>query len=173
LIKKDKPLFEMAHTRTERMRKRMEKCAELDECPFCWENLVLPEYHDAPVIKKGEFWAITANDDPYKGIGFHFLAIYRDHVSSISEIAPGAGDELFKFFSELCKEYGMVGATILMRSGEMKYTGATVSHLHAQIMSGASLDEVPESLLDELTRKPKFPDAYIISVLGYKVPELK
>jgi hypothetical protein len=49
-----------------------------------------------------------------------------------------------------------------MRSGNMTYTGATVFHLHAQIISGASREEIPE---------PRYPDSFITTPLGYKVPK--
>ena len=155
----EKPLFELAHTRVESQRARMEECTKLGICPFCWKNLA--KWHDAPITKRGRFWAITANDHPYIGSRYHYLAIYRDHVPSISEIVPGAGSELFSMFSEFCKENRISGATILMRFGEMVYTGATVFHLHAQIVSGASREEVPDL---------KYPDSFITSALGYKVP---
>lgn len=159
-------LFEMRHTRVPAQRERMEKCIELDICPFCWENL--NEWHDAPVIMKGDFWAITANDHPYEGkvAKFHFLAIYKYHISSITEIASGAGEELLALFSEIQRKYGIQGATIIMRNGDMTYTGASVFHLHAQIMSGVSLDEFGEE-------KPKFPDDIITTILGYKAPGSK
>jgi len=153
-------LFELSHTRVESQRARMEECIRLGICPFCWENLA--EWHDAPVIKFGRFWAITANDHPYSGAKHHYLGIYAYHISSISELALGAGDELLSLFSEFCAENDIVGATAIMRFGEMTYTGATVSHLHAHIVSGASKEEVMD---------PKYPDSFITSVLGYKVPE--
>jgi ATP adenylyltransferase len=159
----EKPLFEMRHTRVVAQHNRMAECIKLGLCPFCWENL--EKYHDAPVLMQGKFWAITANDYPYKGTRLHFLAIYYRHISSMAELEPGAGDELFVLFNKLCKEHEIIGATVIMRSGEMKYTGATVFHLHAQIMSGASLDE--------FTEKPNFPDDVITTVLGYKVPKSK
>lgn len=160
-----KPLFEMAHTRVPTQHNKMAEATRLGICPFCWENL--EKWHDAPVIKKGGFWAITENDYPYDGSKLHYLAIYKKHIASIEEMEAGAGYELFKLFSWLCKEYGIIGATIVMRFGEMKYTGATVSHLHAQIMSGASRDEA------EKAGEIKFPDSFITSVLGYKMSKAK
>lgn len=153
-------LFELAHTRFASQKARMEECVRLGICPFCWENLA--KWHDAPTEKQGKFWVITRNDHPYTGAKYHFLAIYRDHISSISELASGAGDELLLLFSEFCEKNGIRGATIVMRFGEMNYTGATIFHLHAHIVSGVSREDVPE---------PKYPDSFITSVLGYKVLE--
>lgn len=153
----------MRNTRVKAQHNKMQEATRLGICPFCWENL--GQWHDAPVLKTGEFWAITANDYPYAGSKYHYLAIYRDHISSIAEMAPGAGDELMKLFAEFCKVKKISGATIVMRFGDMRYTGATVFHLHAQIMSGASRDE--------LAGEFKFPDDAIATVLGYKTPGTK
>jgi diadenosine tetraphosphate (Ap4A) HIT family hydrolase len=152
-------LFEMTHTRVQAQKDRMEECASLGICPFCWEHL--EKYHDAPVIRKGEFWAITANDHPYNGARHHYLAIFKDHINSLAYLCPAACHELFLFFHELALAKDMRGSSILMRSGEMLYTGATVHHLHAHIISGASREEISEI---------KYPDSFITSVLGYKTP---
>lgn len=160
-----KPLFEMRHTRVPAQQNKMAEATRLGICPFCWENL--NEWHDAPVIKKGGWWAITENDYPYPGAKHHYLAIYRQHISSFEEIDAAAGYELFRLFSWVCKEFKIPGAAIIMRSGEMIYTGATVFHLHAQIMSGASREEI------EKVSEIKYPDSFITSVLGYKIPKLK
>ena len=156
-MSENKGLFDLSHARVSSQKARMEECARLGICPFCWENL--DGWHDAPVLKQGNFWIITANDHPYPGSKHHFLAIYRDHISHIYELALGAGDELLSLFSELCIEIGIEGATILMRFGEMVYTGATVSHLHAHIISGASKEDASEI---------KYPKSFITTVLGYK-----
>lgn len=152
-----KLLFELAHTRVKSQKDRMEKCIKLGICPFCWKNL--SEWHDAPVIKKGKFWVITANDHPYIGSKYHYLAIYKDHISLISELALGAGDELLLLFSKFCKEKKIKGATIVMRFGDMTYTGATIFHLHAQIISGISRKNI---------KNPKYPDSFITTAIGYK-----
>lgn len=157
----EKPLFEMAHTRVQAQRDRMEECARLGICPFCWEHL--DKYHDAPVIKKGGWWAITENDHPYTGTRFHYLAIYKHHIFSIDQIEAAGAYELLRLFSWLCDKFGIQGATILFRTGNMKYTGATLGHLHAHIISGVARDEVDISL------EPK--DLYILSTLGYKKPK--
>lgn len=159
-MKKEKPLFNMVHARVESQKTRMEECTRLDICPFCWNNL--NEWHDAPVEVFGTFWAITANDHPYDGARHHYLAIARDHISSILELPPGAATELMSLFSELCLLKNIPGATIVMRTGEMSYTGATIFHLHAHIVSGASREEISNI---------KYPDSFITPVVGYKVPK--
>lgn len=154
------PLFEFAHGRVKGQIDRMKECERLGICPFCWENLA--KWHDAPILEKGDFWVITANDHPYAGAKYHYLAIYKEHVDSINWTDPAAYRELFLFFDFFCKKDGMKGASILMRFGDMSYTGATLSHLHAHLISGASREELPD---------PKYPDDFIMSAIGYKLPK--
>lgn len=156
----DNPLFEMTHTRAEypAQRQRMEECARLGICPFCWEHLA--KYHDAPILMKGTFWIITANDHPYDKHAHHYLAIYKDHINSISEVDRVAGAELFMLFNDLCQQKNIPGATMFMRFGDMKFNGATVYHLHAQIFSGASRDMITE---------PDKMDNWVMAKIGYKV----
>jgi hypothetical protein len=161
----ERKLFEMAHTRVKAQKEKMEKCIELGICPFCWENL--KEWHDAPVLEYGKFWAITGNDYPYNGSRCHYLAIYRDHISSIFNIPPGAGDELLELFVGLSVRNNIKDAAILMRFGKMIHTGATINHLHAHLVSGASREEA------EKVSEIKYPDSFITSVLGYKMPKPK
>ena len=58
-------------------------------------------------------------------------------------------------YKKLCKLYKIQGATLVMRSGSTEYTGATVRHLHAQIIVGQKRKE---------TYVP------ITAVAGYKKP---
>lgn len=136
-------LFELSHSRVRRQTDKMTKCIELGICPFCWNNLA--EWHDNPVEYQGKFWAVAANDYPYPGTVEHYLAIYRDHVDSISSLAEGAGDELFKIFNQLCEEKGIHGTTIVFRTGKMEYNGATVFHLHAQLIYGVSRTTIKDT----------------------------
>ncbi|MBN2093819.1 MAG: hypothetical protein JW740_00365 [Candidatus Zambryskibacteria bacterium] len=159
----EKKIMEMIHARVDAQRKKMEECIRLGICPLCWENLA--KWHNAPILRYGDFWAITANDHPYEGTKIHLLAIYKHHINSIDQVEVAAENELFRLFSLFCKKNKIVGASILMRTGEMNYTGATLAHLHAHFISGVSREEV------EKFSEIKYPNSFIISVLGYKIPK--
>lgn len=154
-------LFEMAHARVERQRAKMLACMAKGICPLCWENLA--KWHDAPIIKQGRFWILTANDHPYSGAKHHHLAIYKDCVPSIADADPGAGDELLGMFADFCAKNAIAGASIVMRFGDMAFTGASIRHLHAHLISGVSRTEISEPI--------RYPDSFIAPVVGYRIPE--
>lgn len=118
--------------RFEEQKKVMEQITEDGVCPFCEENL--PKYHKAPILFKTKNWTVTENAWPYKMTKNHFLVISRDHIDHSSKISPEAWSEISEVVSKLEKEYGLEYGTLLMRFGDMYKTGATVKHLHFQLV---------------------------------------
>ena len=102
-------------------------------CPFCPENL--PKYHKNPILKEGKFWLLTTNMYPYEGAKHHVLIIHKDHVEKLSEISREAWDELKSLIDSFIKEKNIPGGSLVMRFGDTRYTGASVSHLHVNLVS--------------------------------------
>ncbi len=103
-------------------------------CPFCEEHLF--KHHRKPLLFKTKRWLVTENAWPYEGTKYHFLFIARPHVE---EVADGPADllkDLQVAYAKLRKRYDFKGATLAMRTGDSAYTGATVRHLHAQLIVG-------------------------------------
>jgi hypothetical protein len=113
-------------------RKVMEESEKSGECPFCWNYL--ERYHLEPILKKGQFWLVTANHWPYEFTRHQFLLIYRDHAENIIEIDAAAGAELLELTTWLIKEYNIKGGGLSMRFGETQFSAASVKHLHAQLI---------------------------------------
>jgi len=103
-------------------------------CPFCEENLFT--HHRKPLLFKTKYWLVTENAWPYKGTKHHFLLIARVHVEKSEQLPAGAWEDLGRAYKKLTTIYKIPGASLLMRSGDMKRTGATVRHLHAQVIMG-------------------------------------
>ena len=70
----------------------MRRSLDNHESPFLLENL--PKYHHLPVIKKGQFWYITANQWPYDHTRNHYLIISRAYWTRLEDITPEASQEL-------------------------------------------------------------------------------
>ncbi len=104
-------------------------------CPFCEEHLF--KHHQRPLIYKGRHWLVTENAWPYEGAQLHFLFIARVHVEKTEDLSLAMWAELHKLYCKLVKRYRFKGAALLMRSGDTKTTGATVNHLHAQLIVGS------------------------------------
>lgn len=112
------------------------KITEEGICPFCEKNLL--RHHSKPILFKNKEWIVTKNAWPYEGSKHHFLLISRTHI----EDAKDASSEVWKLlgtaYKKLCREFSLKGATLFIRSGDTKYTGASVNHLHAQVVSGSA-----------------------------------
>lgn len=108
----------------------------LDEglCPFCEQNLF--KHHRKPLLFKTKHWLITENAWPYPGTKLHLLLIARSHIESADALSGAAWTDLGTAFKRICADKGISGASLLMRSGDMLRTGASVAHLHAQVLMG-------------------------------------
>lgn len=109
----------------------IKKINEDGVCPFCKDHLV--KYHKKPLTERN-FWWITDNMYPYSPTKHHRLLIHKEHISHISEISKEAWDELNEIVKDDSTTLDISGGTFIMRFGNTKYTGASVTHLHAHIL---------------------------------------
>lgn len=103
-------------------------------CPFCPEHI--DHYHGMPALVDGEHWLATENKYPYANAENHLIIIHRAHIETVEEISPDAWQELQVVVNGLVRLRDLRGGGFLMRFGDTRFTGATVSHLHAQIIAG-------------------------------------
>jgi diadenosine tetraphosphate (Ap4A) HIT family hydrolase len=111
-------------------------------CPFCAEEL---KYHKKPILKKEGSWIITENGWPYKNAKHHFLMINQPHKENFNEISTEDFESFRKLLNWAIKKYELKGGAFAMRFGDTDHTGATVSHLHAHLIS-PKLDKAKKSL---------------------------
>jgi len=102
-------------------------------CPFCPENLL--KYHKNPILKEGLHWILTKNMYPYEGAKYHILVIHKKHIEKFEEIIPDAWEEIRSLIGSYLKEEKISGGTFMMRFGDTAHTGASVSHLHVNLVS--------------------------------------
>lgn len=117
----------------------MEKIAADGVCPFCPEHL--KKYHEPPILKCGAHWTVTPNMYPYDNTAHHFLFITNEHITDSKDLASEAWSELQDLVAWIIKENNIECGTLVMRSGDMSKTGATVLHLHAQLIVGSDPDK--------------------------------
>ena len=90
---------------------------------------------------EGEHWFVKANDFPYEGTAAHYLIVPYEHVRSFEELPDEAGAELWALKRRLKERLGDPVATATVeRSGDMRYNGGSVAHLHIHFVA---LDEAP------------------------------
>jgi len=104
-------------------------------CPFCEDHFI--KNHTKPILFKTKYWIVTTNAWPYDFTKNHFLLVYRpEHVIDSLELPARAYANISKIIKRLKKEHNLGPSTLLMRSGDMSKTGASVKHIHAQIIEG-------------------------------------
>jgi len=103
-------------------------------CPFCEDNL--KKYHQPPILKKNQSWILTTNQNPYAGLKKHLLFIHRQHLISLSQLKTQDWSDLGKLINWVIEKYAIHGGSFFVRFGETDYTGASVTHLHAHLVSG-------------------------------------
>lgn len=117
----------------------MKKIAEEGFCPFCPEHM--KKYHEPPILKTKKHWYVTPNMYPYDNTAHHFLFITNEHLTNTKDLSPEALAELQTLVQWVFEEHKIDCGTLVMRSGNMNKTGATVLHLHAQLIVGSDPDK--------------------------------
>jgi len=111
-------------------------------CPFCRPDYIKNE-HKKPILHEGKFWLATENRWPYEGAEHHLLFIHKEHIEHISSVTSESWAELKAIVSKMTKDLKMAGATFMLRFGDSSRTGGTVTHLHAQLVSGDPKNKKP------------------------------
>lgn len=114
-------------------------------CPFCPDHLAT--YHPNPIIKEGKYWLYSKNAYPYKGARHHFIVIHKAHIEGFAEITQEAWAELRELINDMSHEHNIKGGALVCRFGETKYNGASVSHLHAQVIVGPGTPDADPVLM--------------------------
>lgn len=125
----------LANSRVEEQQKVMKEIIRQGICPFCPENF--SRFHHEPILKQTPHWILTKNQWPYENTRIHLLLIYTKHIESIGEMDPEAGREFVELARWAEKKYQLQSGALAigMRFGDPIGSGATVKHLHAQILS--------------------------------------
>ena len=108
----------------------IEKIGKDKICPFCAEHL--GKIHPNSLEERAH-WIITNNAYPYLPKKEHILLIHKEHISDIRDLSAEAWSELKSIIDELSKKRNIAGGSFILRFGESKFTGASVTHLHAHL----------------------------------------
>jgi len=127
------PLYNFEAAREPAQLERMRRLEAEGICIFC------PEHVDAfqrePIEHTGEHWYVTRNDYPYEGADAHYLIVARRHVTSFQELPDEAGAELWAIRRMLAQRLGAVAFATVERSGDMRFNGGSVAHLHVHLVA--------------------------------------
>jgi diadenosine tetraphosphate (Ap4A) HIT family hydrolase len=131
-----KKFVELDNSRTDDQRSVMEQIVEAKHCPFCPEHL--RKYHREPIIKHGIGWTLTHSQWPYPRTQKHLLLIANRHIERFEELTLGEKVEYWNMLDFAVREFDIEGGLQGMRFGDPAFSGATVRHLHGQLIIPAT-----------------------------------
>lgn len=121
-------LYHLPAARYEEQRARMEQLEHERVCVFCLEH------NEAKVVHRGEHWFVTENLYPYVGTTHHWLIVPYAHVRAFDELPDAAGTELFAIRRLLKSWVDPVATATVERSGDMRFNGGSIAHLHVHFV---------------------------------------
>lgn len=133
-------LYYLDAARSEQQRAYMEDLEARGVCIFCPEHVA--DHHAHPVERQGEHWYVTRNAYPYAGTTAHYLIVPNRHVRSFDELPDEAGAELWAHRRWLKERLAPVAMATVERSGDMRFNGGSVAHLHVHVVA---LQEHPDA----------------------------
>lgn len=139
------------NARTPEQLKKMLELKKNGVCLFCEKNKNITHGH--PVELSGKHWSLVKNDFPYEGTKVHYLLIHKKHIKSVSEMSPKASEEMIILIQKISKKYSLPGLSFFMRSGDTNYTGSSIDHLHAHIISGSKFSKKSKPIMTTLSWK--------------------
>ncbi|HEY3829452.1 MAG TPA: HIT family protein [Solirubrobacteraceae bacterium] len=131
-------LYHLPAARTEAQRRYMEELQEAGVCIFCPEHFTAQRR--AAIELSGAHWYVVENDYPYAGTRAHYLIVPHRHVSGFEQLPDAAGAELWALKRQLQARLQPLAVATVERSGDMRYNGGSVAHLHVHFVA---LDDAP------------------------------
>ncbi|EKE18733.1 MAG: hypothetical protein ACD_9C00254G0016 [uncultured bacterium] len=139
-----KSFVNIKHARTQEQIDVMKQIEKDGVCPFCMEHFL--KYHPKPIISENENWIVTENMSPYEGTTYHFLFVCKRHFTMPSEMTNEEKKSMFDLISEMINKNNILGGSILIRFGDMRFTGGSVDHFHAHLIIGDTNNKEREKL---------------------------
>lgn len=127
------PLYYLESARSAEQRAYMESLESRGICVFCPQHV--EEHHGRPIEHRGEHWYVTQNAFPYEGTEAHYLIVPLKHVTCFDELPDEAGAELWAIKRMLRARLAPLATATVERSGDMKYNGGSVAHLHTHFVA--------------------------------------
>ncbi len=120
--------------KTKDYKRTLEQIEKAGQCPFCPENF---KYHKKPILKRARGWLATENSWPYKGARVHCLLIVERHCEHFEDLTLQDFKVVGSLVRWLIKKYKISGGGLALRFGNPAFTGASVGHLHFQLIQPA------------------------------------
>ena len=113
------------------------KLAQINEQgidPFARENISREDFGPKELIIETQYWFAFKNQHSYPDIEHQIVIASIQYAESFAELSPEAHADFFSAAKQLCEMYGISGGGLIMRFGAPALSGASVLHLHGQLL---------------------------------------
>lgn len=104
--------------------------------PFAREHIEDKRFDPKKILYETAYWFVFENQHSYPDTKHQFVFVAQKYAESFTELPIGAHADLFALGQQVCDDYRVPGGAYLFfqRFGDPASSGATVQHLHAQIV---------------------------------------
>lgn len=125
--------------RTPEQLTEMERLIKAGICLFC-------DPSERKYVLRSKYWHVVPNKFPYKGTQLHLLIIPELHVDSLQDLPADAFQDYMLVLMLLEQLFGLTAYSHFMRVGDMRFTGASMAHLHGHVIVGDTQSDGFESV---------------------------
>ena len=134
------PLYHLPAARSAEQLRYMEELEASGVCIFCPEHV--ERYHREPIVPRRALVRHAQRLPVRRHRSPTTLIVPHRHVSSFDELPDEAGAELWAIRRMLKSQLDPVAVATVERSGDMRFNGGSVAHLHTHFVA---LPAAPES----------------------------
>jgi ATP adenylyltransferase len=131
----------------------MKQLAEAGRCFMCYENLIT--YENNRIEFETDHWIVTPNAYPYEHTTLHLLVIARRHVKTMTDLTHEERADLGEAIAQVEERFKLDSYAFGLRSGDFRYNGASVEHLHGHVVVGKRELEGFEKVRFKMSSLPK------------------
>jgi diadenosine tetraphosphate (Ap4A) HIT family hydrolase len=121
----------IAHARDPKQLQHMKESADRGVCPLCELDPKVNKPRDR--LRTGTHWIVMRNAFGYRAHKHHILILPKKHITEVAGITPTMWKEFGVLSDWVIKSLRIKGAGIVLRFGDPKLSGSTISHLHFHI----------------------------------------
>lgn len=145
--------YNLDTARREDQLQQMKDLSARGVCAFCYEHIATEQRE--PIEFETEHWVVKKNDYPYENTHLHLLLIPKEHVQTFSLLSELGQADFATAINMTESRFNLNSYALGMRSGDFRFNGGSVEHLHAHIIVGETDNPQHEPIRFKMSSRPK------------------
>ena len=84
------------------------------------------------------------------------MLIPKKHVNTLPKLARAAQDEFIPLIARCEKAYDLKSYAVGIRSGDMRFNGGSIEHVHVHLVVGDTDDPAHEAVRFKMSSRPNY-----------------